>query len=72
MQNEAVSIFKTLLTELVKSQNPYAGNIMEFANHLDEAVKIAQSLPVDIQNQLKTTIEAMLAARGFQAVFFGR
>ena len=72
MNNEARSVFKTLLTEFVKSHNAYAGNIMEFANHLDDAVTIAQSLPADIQYQLGKTIETMLAARGLQAVFFGR
>ena len=72
MNNEAKSVFKTLLTEFVKSHNAYAGSILEFANHLDEAAQIAQSLPADIQCQLKTTIDAMLAARGLQTIFFGR
>ena len=72
MNNEARSIFKTLLADFVKVHNQYAGSIMEFANNLDEATQIAQSLPTNIQYQLKATIETILAARDFQAIFFGR
>ena len=72
MKNEAPSRFKTVLIEFVKSQNEYAGKILEFANHLDEAVNIAQSLPYDIQQELKQLILSELAANGYITLPFNR
>lgn len=64
MNNETSSDFKTVLIKFVKSHNECAGKIIEFANHLDEATTIAQSLPIDIQLELKQIILSALATKG--------
>ena len=64
MNNEASSVFKTILIEFIKSHNEYAGKVLEIANHLDEAATVAQSLPTNIQLELKQIIWSALAANG--------
>ncbi len=72
MPNNKQAVFRAILTEFVKSHNEYAGKVMEFADHLDQAVEIAQSLPMDIQMQLKEFLCGAMAARGMFSIFFGR
>lgn len=72
MNNETSSVFKTVLREFVKSHNEYAGKLLEFANHLDEAVTIAQSLPSNIQQELKKLILSELAANGIITLPFNK
>lgn len=69
MNNETSPVFKTVLIEFVKSHNEYAGKVLDFANHLDEAATIAQSLPADIQLELKKIILGALAANGITLPF---
>lgn len=47
---------KQAIIECTSRHNKYAGEIMKFFDHIDEANKIVQGLPIDIQNELKTMI----------------
>ncbi len=70
MQKDVSSLIKTALIEYVKSHDEYNGKIMDFINHIDEAIKVIQSLPIDAQNDLKQTISNILIANGISSVFF--
>ena len=72
MPNNNQAAFRAILTEFVKSHNENAGKVMEFADHLDQAVEVAQSLPMDIQMQLKDFLYRTMAASGMFSLFFGR
>ena len=68
MQKDMSSPIKNALIEYVKSHNDTEGKIMEFINHLDEAEKVAKSLPIDIQNDLIQIIVKGLIASGIVPV----
>lgn len=70
MQNDVIGLIKNALIEYVKNHNEYSGKIMEFFNNIDEATKIAQSLPIEIQNELKSIIIGILAANGILTIPF--
>ena len=64
MNNEIISVIKKILIEFTKNNNEYAGKVLEIINHLNEATIIAQSLPADIQIELRNIILSALAAYG--------
>lgn len=64
MNNEIISVIKKILIEFTKNHNEYAGKVLEIINHLNEATVIAQSLPADIQIELRNIILGALAAYG--------
>ena len=70
MQKDVGSLIKTALIEYVKCHDEYSGNIMDFINHIDEAIKVIQSLPIDAQNELKQTVSNILIANGISSIFF--
>ncbi len=71
MQNDNTSFIKTALIEYAKSHDEYSGKILEIVNHIDEAVEIAQSLPINVQDELKQMILNVLVANGISSIFFG-
>lgn len=58
------SIIKGAIIEFLKSHNENSGKIVEFLNHIDEAAKCVQSLPMPLQNELLQSISIALAANG--------
>ena len=68
MQRDISSPLKEALIEYVKSRNDNDGKIMEFINHIDEAAKVAQNLPIATQNDLAKIIISNLAANGIIAL----
>ena len=64
MQKEVNSVIKTIVIEYVKSHKQYEGKIMEAFNHIDEALEILQSLPIEIQSELQQSIMNALIAEG--------
>ncbi len=72
MQKDMSSPIKKALLEYVKSHNDKDGKIMEFINNIDEAAKVAQSLPVDTQNDLMQIIMSGLVASGIVPIPFRR
>ncbi len=64
MQNNANAIIKEAIIEYAKHHSEYTGKILDLLNHIDEASKIAQSLPMDIQMELKTYFLQLLVANG--------
>ncbi len=72
MQKDMSSPIKKALLEYVKSHNDKDGKIMEFINNIDEAAKVAQSLPVDTQNDLMQIIMSGFVASGIVPIPFRR
>lgn len=72
MQKDMSLPIKKALLEYVKSHNDKDGKIMEFINNIDEAAKVAQSLPVDTQNDLMQIIMSGLVASGIVPIPFRR
>ena len=70
MQKDIGSSIKTALIEYVKCHDEHRGNIMDFINHIDEAIKAIQSLPINAQNELKQTVSNILIANGISSIFF--
>ncbi len=64
MQNNANAKIKEAIIEYAKSHSEYAGEILDLLNHIDEASKIAQSLPMNIQMELKTYFLQLLVING--------
>lgn len=64
MQDNANAIIKEAIIEYAKNHSEYTGTILDFLNHIDEASRIAQSLPMDIQMGLKTYFLQLLVANG--------
>lgn len=64
MQKEIVSLIKKAFIEYAKSHSEYQGKIMDIFNHLDEALQINQSLPIDVQNSLGQIVWGIFAACG--------
>lgn len=64
MQNDVSGLIKSALIKYVKSHNEYDGKIMEIFNNIDEAINAGQSLPLDIQNDLKNIILGALVTNG--------
>ena len=64
MNNEIISVIKKILIEFTKNNNEYAGKVLEIINHLNEATVIAQSLPADIQIELRNIILGALVTYG--------
>ena len=71
MQNNVIGLIKNALIEYVKSHNEYSGKIMEFFDKIDDATKIAQSLPIEAQNDLKNIVLSILVANGILPIPFG-
>lgn len=70
MQNDVIGLIKNALIEYVKSHNEYSGKIMEFFDKVYDATKIAQSLPIETQNDLRNNVLSILAANGILAIPF--
>ena len=70
MQANNNDFFNTALIEYVKKHDECKGKILEFLNHIDEASKIAQSLPLNVQEELKQLIYNGLMANGIASIFF--
>ena len=58
------SIIKGVIIDYIKSHNLTTGKVVELFNHLDEAVKCAQSLPAPVQAELQQMFVAAFAANG--------
>lgn len=71
MQNDTIGLIKNALIEYVKSHNEHSGKIMEFFDKVDVATKIAQSLPIETQNDLRNIILSILVANGILTIPFG-
>lgn len=71
MQNDTIGLIKNALIEYVKSHNEHSGKIMEFFDKVDGATKIAQSLPIETQNDLRNIILSILVANGIMTIPFG-
>ena len=71
MQNDTIGLIKNALIEYVKSHNEHSGKIMEFFFNFDGATKIAQSLPIETQNDLRNIILSILVANGILTIPFG-
>ena len=71
MQNDTIGLIKNALIEYVKSHNEHSGKIMEFLDKVDGATKIAQSLPIETQNDLRNIILSILVANGILTIPFG-
>ena len=63
MTEENYKLIKEILVKYAMSHSAYYGNIMDFLNHLEEALKAARKLPPQevlvIQNMLYPTLAAM-------------
>ena len=70
MQNNNGDFFKTVFIEYVKKHDECKGEVLEILNHIDEASKIAQSLPLNVQEELKQLICNGLMANGIASIFF--
>ena len=70
MQQDCYSLIKNVLIEYAKSHDEYSGKILEFLNHIDEAAKVAQSLPVNVHEELKEMLYNGLMINGFSSTFF--
>ena len=70
MQANNNDFFNTALIEYVKKHDECKGEVLEILNHIDEAVKIAQNLPLNVQEDLKQIILNVLIANGINSVFF--
>ena len=64
MNKDVNSVMKTFIIEYVKSHTEHSGKILEAFNHVDEALKILQSLPLDVQNEIQQGIKKALFAQG--------
>ncbi len=64
MNKDVNSVMKSFVIEYVKSHNEHSGKILEAFNHVDEALKILQSLPFDVQNEIQQGIKKALFAQG--------
>lgn len=70
MQNNNGEFFKTIFIEYVKEHDECKGEVLEILNHIGEAVKSAQNLPLNVQEDLKQIILNGLIANGINSVFF--
>ena len=70
MQANNNDFFKTVFIEYVKKHDEWKGEVLEILNHIDEASKIAQSLPLNVQEELKQLICNGLMANGIASIFF--
>ncbi len=70
MQQYYYSLIKNVFIEYAKSHNEYSGKILEILNHIDEATKVAQSLPLNVQEELKGMLYNGLMINGISSVFF--
>jgi len=70
MQNNNGDFFKTVFIEYIKKHDECKGEVLEILNHIDEAVKSAQNLPLNVQEDLKQIILNGLIANGINSVFF--
>ena len=70
MQNNNGDFFKTVFIEYVKKHDECKGEVSEILYHIDEASKIAQSLPLNVQEELKQLICNGLMANGIASIFF--
>lgn len=59
---EFLSVFKSVVTDYIKRHNEYAGTVVDFFNHIDEAMKCVQSLPVPAQAELHRMLLSAFAA----------
>ncbi len=53
MEKDLKTIVKEILIDFTKKHNEYSGKIMEVFNHVDESIKILESLPIEMQNEIK-------------------
>lgn len=70
MHNDIIELIKNALIKYVKTHNEYSEKIMEFFDKIDDATKIAQSLPAETQNDLKNIIFSILVANGILPIPF--
>ena len=63
------SIIKGVIIDYIESHNLTAGKVVELFNHLDEAVKCAQSLPASVQAELQQMLATAFAAKGITLNF---
>ena len=64
MQDKVNDLLKTALINYVKNHNECIGTIMEFADHLGEAVKTFYKLPTNIQNDIGLILVEILIKNG--------
>lgn len=70
MQQDYYSFIKNVFIEYAKSHNEDRGKVLEIFNHIDEAVKTAQSLPLSVQEELKSMLYNGLTINGISSVLF--
>ena len=70
MQQDYYSLIKNVFIEYAKSHNECSGKILEILNHIDEAAKVAQSLPLNVQEELKGMLYNGLMVNGISSIFF--
>ena len=66
---ELGSIIKGVIIDYIKKYNLTAGKVVDMVNHIDEAVKCAQSLPAPVQAELQQMFVAAFAANGIALNF---
>ena len=63
------SIIKGVFIEYIKSHNETSGKVIELFDHINEAIKCAQSLPIPVQAELQQMFLVALAANGISLNF---
>ena len=66
MQQDYYSLIKNVFIEYTKSHNECCGKILEILNN----IKVAQSLPLNVQEELKRTLYNALILNGVSSILF--
>ena len=63
------SIIKGVFIDYIKCHNETSGKVIELLDHINEAIKCAQSLPIPVQTELQQMFLAALTANGISLNF---